>query len=111
MRSTQFIGLNDRAKEFIAKHIVYTEELCPHCGEVIATKQSISYNYGRSVLGLASEQIPLRDFVLNIVPVVIAKEVHQVTKTSSNGLVVFTCLEINCEKRFKWTKCEMERYL
>jgi len=110
MRSTQYIGLNNMAREWLQEYtrLVKTEIVCPHCGGTIpnGVRQAKSPS-GNNIMGMCGEQIPLMKYTIQD-----GNEVYEVEDTViwSSGPMIFTCLEMDGIKFFCWTESELEEY-
>ena len=110
-RGVSWIGLTEKAKVFLGANRAtkLSSVECPHCHWVVSvsvelepvreyTKEDIFYG----------QEYPLLEYKLNDDKV--AREVIQESPWSS-GPVIFTCLEIDGKKQFKWEEKEIEDYL
>lgn len=119
IRMTQFIGLNQRAKDWLRDNVELIKSnvvICPHCGREISHEMVENKVVdGRSCLGMFCEEISLLTYILKNGR--LACEVVQAEPWSS-GPMIFTHLYIDgeeglAEKEFvgSWTGTEIEEML
>lgn len=108
MRMTQWIGLNHEADAFLSDNALKIGcRECPHCGKYTEEKYDLIED-NRSTIGMYDDEIKLKTYKLKDGR--IAREVEQCSPWSS-GPVIFTCLEIDGKRTFKWSGEEIENYL
>lgn len=105
IRMTQFMGLSKAAEDFIEQHCRREPiKTCPTCKHTTGGDYCL-IDEPRSVEGMFNEPIFLNTYLLKGGR--IAREVHQTTVWSS-GPCIFTCLEIDGEKCYKWPQSEVD---
>lgn len=105
MRCNQWMGLNDKARDFLNHNCVMIPgDVCPKCGHVLNQKKDCKKReWIQGMFGL--DYMPLIDFKLTDGRV--ASEVVQAEPWSS-GPVFFVCLEIDGKRMFEWTQSEID---
>ena len=105
MRMTQFVGLTEKASDYLEKNGVKdVSSKCPHCGG--ATGYRIRrVQYGKT-FGMFEEEIPLWEYELSNGES--WREIVQAAPWSS-GPVIFLCLEDEMKKQhFKWPQKDID---
>ena len=111
MRTTQFIGLSEKAKEYVEE---YGKKggapVCPHCGGLLGAGHLIKREWS-TTFGMFDEEIPLYEYELRDGRV-LRETVQEIVWSS--GPCIFTCLAAVDNESVKigqWTYKEMEKYL
>jgi len=109
MRMTQFIGLSEKAREFLQnKCKLDTVQIFRNGVLQKEWTEPVREKWG-TLFGMFEEEIPVFKYFLKDGSIL--KEVEQASPWSS-GPVIFTCLEDEDGKRmYKWSKKKMEEFL